>query len=157
LDANGAGPTSPGAWLAVAALIQTLVESDRAQDARTLSEMRGMVGPTPESAYCLSARVAQGRLAVVAGDLTEGVHRLMAVRRISIERAWHHPGVAAEYLTPLASALVRINRPDLGAAILREELARARAFGAVRPLSTALRGHGVLTGGKAGLRAIDEA
>ena len=148
---------SPGVWLSAAALVKAWHELDRVADAQLVLERYGLAGSIPDAAFCLPLRVARARLAIASGDVVEGMDELISSRVLSIDRAWHHPGIASDYLVPLSYALARVEESTAGALVLSEELARARAFGAPRPLAAALRATGRSGGGDADLVALEEA
>ncbi|MGW6459243.1 helix-turn-helix transcriptional regulator [Streptomyces sp. NPDC055078] len=143
--------------LAAAVLVSSLIEADRPQQAEDLLTRLGLAGPLPESGYFLPLWIARGRLSIALGRLEEGAQDLLACRDLARDRGWDHPTLVASYLPAAAHALSCTGRVDLVRECVRDQLGRARLFGAPRPLAVALRTHGLLIGGRAGLERIEEA
>jgi DNA-binding CsgD family transcriptional regulator/tetratricopeptide (TPR) repeat protein len=141
---------------AVAFLSDALVERGALAEAAQLWPAAGLAGELPPVLplnYVLFSRgalaLALGQAESAAGDLLESGRR---------QQMW---GVFNPAFWPWASqaglALHQLGRVDEARKLIADELAVARRFGAPRAIGIALRAHGLVTAGPAGLSLLREA
>lgn len=144
---------------AVSALALVLIERDRAEEAAALLRDDAVVAtsaPFRDSYQVTMAlhargvtRLALGDVAGAAGDLIACGERLAAIDE-------HNPAPLA-WRSPAARALLATGDAAAARRLAGEELAAARAFGAPRAMSIALRTLAAVEPGEAALAALREA
>ncbi|MER8000612.1 AAA family ATPase [Streptomyces sp. NPDC095613] len=102
------------------------------------------------------ALAGRGRLRVVEGDTSGGLADLLEAGRRLTGIGCLNPAMSA-WRSAAALALAGLGRADEARPLAEEEVRLARAWGAPRALSVALRRRGVLRGGDQGLKDIGEA
>jgi DNA-binding NarL/FixJ family response regulator len=157
-DARNAIAVSERGWhpLAVAFLVDALVERGELREAEGALEGIGMLGDVPDLLVFQpllysrgDLRIAQGRTEAGVADLLEaGQRSLQADERTPAFRGWR---------SAAALALADLGRRDQAAELIADELALARRFGAPRALGGALRAAGLLRDGAEALALLDEA
>jgi DNA-binding CsgD family transcriptional regulator len=156
-DARKAFDVKAHGWhpLAVAFLVDTLVERGRLDEAETTLSTIGMLGgqaddtsAIPENMLFNPLLYARAGLRLARGDDDRGVSDLREAGDRAI-RAGITTAALRDWRSTLALALTRHGESEEAWRLATEELALARAFGAPRPLAIALRAVGLLDRGKA--------
>ena len=98
---------------------------------------------------------SRGRLRFVQGRFPEAVADFLATGERLTARGTHHAGILA-WRSSAALALLRLDEVAEARRLAEEELDLARALGVPRALGMALRGAGLVRGGAAGLRLLEE-
>lgn len=99
---------------------------------------------------------ARGRLAHVTGDPGRGLGHLLACGRRQLAIPAPNPALLA-WRSEAAIAALKLGQLDQARTLADEELRLARAFGAPGALGRALRAAGLVRGGAAGIRLLEEA
>jgi DNA-binding CsgD family transcriptional regulator len=97
---------------------------------------------------------SRGNLRIALGDLREGLQDLLRCRELHARYGTSRP---AEWRASAARALAELGEQQQAQELAHHELELARAFGAPRALTRALRTAGSLTEGDAGLALLEEA
>jgi DNA-binding CsgD family transcriptional regulator len=113
----------------------------------------GEPGRTQSSATLLLAR---GRIHVARRHLEAGLADMLEAARVALGTGAVAPGYL-QWRSEAAQVHAALGDRDAAVALVREELALARAFGAQRTLGVALRGAGVVIGGPEGEQLLHEA
>lgn len=147
------GATARFAGHAAAFLADSLMEQGKLDDAAAaLSGIESL----PESARALYARDSSSRLRILRGDLAGGVSDRLEARRRFDSVDMRNPALIA-WRSPASLALLQLGEQDEAQRLATEELELARAWGAPRALSAALRVAGLVEGGKQGITYLEEA
>jgi len=144
----GADPMSYA--VAIAWLVEALVERGRAGDARAALDGSGLTGELPELGTIDFLLMARAALTRVEGDLDAAVAELEEVGRRATRAGYLNPAAMA-WRSRLATLLAETGERERARRLSEKELERARAFGAPRAIGLALRTHGSIAGGAAGL------
>ncbi|MFF0198738.1 DUF2791 family P-loop domain-containing protein (plasmid) [Streptomyces anulatus] len=143
--------------LAAAVLVHCLVDTCRPDEAEAFLGKTGLSGELPEAAMFLPLRAARGRLRIRLDRFDDGLADIRSYRELAARHGWWHPSAVCDYLSDGVRAVVRSDGSEQAIDLVTDELARARAFGAARPLAVTLRTYGELQGGAGGLALIEQA
>jgi DNA-binding CsgD family transcriptional regulator len=143
--------------LAAAVLVHCLIDTDRPAEAEELLDRTGLESQVPASALFIPLRIARARLHIRLERFEAGLGELVACRELASRRGWLYPTAICEVLPDGVRAVAQVEGPRAARRFALEELGRARAFGAPRPLAVALRTYGELGGGAEGLALMEEA
>jgi DNA-binding CsgD family transcriptional regulator/tetratricopeptide (TPR) repeat protein len=149
-EAWGSPWTYPVAFLANALMEQGKVDAAAAALARA-----GSV-PRSESGALVFMRESHARLSILRGDIAGGREELFEVGRLFEAVGGRNPALFP-WRSQAALASLRLGDRDEARRLATEELALARAWGAPRALSAALRTMGLVEGGEQGLALLAEA
>lgn len=136
------------AWaepVAVAALLESLSEQGRADEAEKLLAERELSDWQRGSARASTYLQGRGRLRLEQGRFEDALRDYQAAGEILQDYAIDHPSFSL-WRTYAAEALLALGRPDEAAELVRVDLERARTFGARHPVGTALRVSGLIAG-----------
>lgn len=150
------GPSARFSGHAAAFLADALIEKGRLDEAATVLARAGMDETPPSSTRLLYFRDTTARLRVLRGDLTGGVAELLDEGKYHESVGHRNPAFMA-WRSPAALALLQLGEQHEARRLAREELELARAWGADRALSAALRAAGLIEGGEHGLAFLEEA
>jgi DNA-binding CsgD family transcriptional regulator len=159
-DARAAVETASGRWnvafLALAFLLDVLIERGDLDEAWTLLEHHGPGEQIPDNLMLNFLLHARGRVKLARGDAEGAVADLQEVNERL--RAWGGGNPAMyPHRSSLAEALFALGRRDEALEAVREELEVARRWGAPRAVALALRVMGLIEGGEEGLTHLREA
>jgi DNA-binding CsgD family transcriptional regulator len=141
--------------IALAALLEVLVERDELDTAAGLLSTVGLHGEVPDTMAFDPVLLIRGRLKAARRDEQDGVADLLECRCRVGSRP---PAVAFLPVLPhLTMALVRQGRRDEARAVVEEDLHTARTFGAARPLGSALRAAAMVADGQKTVDLLEEA
>ncbi|GAA1903160.1 AAA family ATPase [Streptomyces sodiiphilus] len=143
--------------LAAATLVHCLIETERLEEASDFLKTAGLAACLPEAAHFVPLRMARARLRIHQDQPEAGLLELRECRERAGREGWDFPPAACAYLPDAARAVALTSGAKAARAVAREEMPRARGFGAARPLAVALRTYGERTGGEEGLRHLREA
>ncbi len=149
-EAWGSPWTYPIAFLADALMEQGRLDDAAAALARARSQ------PRPESGSLVFLLDSRARLSILRGDVAGGLDQLRGVGRLYEAVGGQNPAMVA-WRSQAALASLRLGDRDEARRLAAEELALARAWGAPRALSAALRTVGLVEGGRTGLVLLEEA
>ncbi|MFJ9692475.1 LuxR C-terminal-related transcriptional regulator [Kitasatospora sp. NPDC101183] len=141
--------------IAAAALVESLIELGELERATAELASRELLDAEVDTPVHLPLLRARGRLRLALGQTDAGVADLLRGRRLDAEL-----GPAAGSVgrwTPLVTALHSSGRVRDAQELGEEELARARAFGAARPLAVVLRTLAATAAPDRALRLLEEA
>ncbi|NGO72737.1 helix-turn-helix domain-containing protein, partial [Streptomyces boncukensis] len=141
--------------VAVAVLVQVLIERDEAAQAEALIAEAGLGDAVPDLVTHLPVLAARGRLRLLRGRPAEGLRDLDECHRRLTAWGWRCPALPA-FRSHAALALARAGRRAEAEETARSELDLARRFGAPRTLGVALRTLGLVRGGAEGLALLRE-
>ena len=143
--------------IALGWLIETLVERDRAAEARAALEQSGLTGELPELGTSDFLMMARGALAAAEGDTETALAELEDVGRRVARGRYPNPAAMA-WRSRLATLLADAGEPDRARALAEEEVELAGAFGSERATGVALLARGAIAGaaGADDLRAAVE-
>lgn len=153
---DAADPGWPVTWIALAALIDVLVERDRLTEAAAQLRDRGGDGEIAHTFMADFLLHARGRLRIAQRRFTEGVEDLREFARRG--QAW--PGRSPAlfpYRAQLAAALLVQGEPGAALRMATEDVEAARRWDTRGAVGSALRGLGLVTGGAAGLALLQDA
>ncbi len=157
-DSRDAFDVKAHGWhpLAVAFLVDTLVERAQLDDAQRTLQIIGMVGGDAEDASAIPQNMlfnpllyARAGLRLAEGSNELGVADLREAGRRATD-AGIQTAALREWRSTLALALARAGEPEEAWRLATEELALARSFDSPRPLGIALRALGLLDRGSTG-------
>jgi DNA-binding CsgD family transcriptional regulator len=141
---------SVGAWL------ESLILSDRLQEAEQLLVERNLIGPVADTVPGRIFRASRGRLRIAQGRTEEGLAELVELSRTEQEK-----GASNLYLTPyrpwVALAQMQMGALDHAVETITGEIATARNWGSARILSLTLTMAGRVLDGDAALELFREA
>lgn len=129
--------------LAVAFLLDVLIERDELRAAEDLLEQYGLSGELPESVLHTFVLERRGRLRLAEGKADQALTDLMACRRRALKWGAGSPAFLA-WRSSAAQALAQTGRTRDALALASEECERAEEFGAARALGIALRTQSLL-------------
>ncbi|MEU1819033.1 AAA family ATPase [Streptomyces roseifaciens] len=141
--------------VAAAALVEALIEQGDLEPAGAALSARELLDAEGDTFAHLFLLRARGRLQLELGHPGEGLADLVKGRRLDAEL-----GLAAEAVgawAPVITALHGSGRAEDARELGEEELARAHAFGAARPLALVLRTLAPAVPADRGLRLLEEA
>jgi DNA-binding CsgD family transcriptional regulator len=148
------GVAAGSAWL-----VEALTQSGELAAAESVLEEGSFAGPAaelPVENMICAVLFARGRLRLAQDRPRDAADELLECGRRFTELDEVNPGMYA-WRSSAALALSRMGERADAARLAHEELRRARVFGAPRALGVALRGTGLVEGGKAGMRLLEEA
>jgi DNA-binding CsgD family transcriptional regulator len=102
-------------------------------------------------------RMARGRLALMQDRPADALADLEEAGRIATAALITNPAIIVSWASWAALAAARLGDRDRALALVEDELAVARRFGAPRPIGVALRVAGLVEGGEAGIARMEEA
>ncbi|MCD9899105.1 DUF2791 family P-loop domain-containing protein [Streptomyces sp. MT29] len=143
--------------LAAAVLVHCLIDTCRPEEAEAFLGKTGLSRELPEAAMFLPLRAARGRLRIRLERFDDGLADIHRCRELVARHGWWHPSAVCDYLSDGVRAMVRSDGSERAIDLVMDELDRARAFGAARPLAVALRTYGELKGGARGIALIEQA
>jgi DNA-binding CsgD family transcriptional regulator len=148
--------TDPVQALALAPLLNVLVELDRADEAVALLEARGCARALPDSWPHTLVLAARGRVRGARGDFAGALADLMESGRRMAVWGTDNPAISR---WRSEAAFMRGQLGDTAGAVqlVDEELCVARRWGTPRAIGMALRAKGLLLRGEAGLASLAEA
>ena len=141
--------------LAVAFLIDSLLERDELDRAWHELEMHGFTGPLPAVWPFPWVQAARGRLRCERRDVAHGLDDFLEYGKLAVQYGLRNPSVEP-WRSDAALACLRLGRRDQALELATEELALARAWGSPRPIGVALRTLGMLEGGDRGVAVLRE-
>ena len=116
--------------------------------------------PHPEryrgTAFELFDEAARGHLAAVRGDAEPALQHFLAGGKAGLTHHLSNPAIVP-WRSSAALAARALGQPERARALAAEELELARAFGAPRPIGTALRASGLVEGGEQGVKLLQAA
>lgn len=154
LDAAGAHGVQTGP-IAVAALVDALVERGQLDAAQAALDKAGPVRELPDEVLSHQLVASRGRLRIAQGDVRAGLDDLLACGRVW--DAFDPPGVSVRWRSRAALAHAALGELEQARALAQEAVRRTRRFGAPRALGSALRTAGLIDGTEAGLALLREA
>lgn len=137
-------------WLCIIQLERA--DAEAAREALVLADETAWKGTAPYALW----RAALGRLAAAEGDFAKAFEEQIAAGDICQGVLLQNPALLP-WRSDAAVAASQLGRRDDALALAKEEVKLARAFGAPRSLGIALRGLGIVTGGRRGLTLLREA
>ncbi|MFM9586976.1 AAA family ATPase [Streptomyces caniscabiei] len=141
--------------LHMARLVEASVDSGDHDDAVDLLETHNLMGMLPFAHSGTALLSARGRLALAVGKPFEAVRDLRLVgERLTVYR---EDTTLPSWRPTLATALFETGNADDARRYAREELASAQRWGAPGRLGVARVTLGAVTGGSAGITALEEA
>ncbi|GGZ21288.1 helix-turn-helix transcriptional regulator [Streptomyces poonensis] len=143
--------------LAAAVFVHCLIERGRPDEAEKLLNRTGLANRLPESALFAPLRIARARLWIRLERCDTGLDEMLACRELEAGPGWPYPTAICEILPDGVRALHQVEGERAARRFALDELERARAYGAGRPLAVALRTCGELEGGAGGLALMEEA
>ena len=158
LVVSGLPAADPMAYaVALAWLLETLVERGRTEEAREALERSGLTGELPELGTIDFLLMARARLIAAEGDLEAARDALEAVSR-RVTRARYLNPAAMDWRSRYAELLAATGELGRARELVEEEVTLARAFGAERAIGIALRARGAIarSQGLEDLRAATE-
>ena len=157
VDIDSLRPLPLLAPFAAATLAGTLIERDELDEADAALRARTPEpGSEPPTVSWLRLLGIRGRLRLAQGRFEEALESSLSCGdRLA---RFRQPGPATyPWRSEAALALHALGRSDEAANLAREELERARVFGAPRAIGIALRSFGLVVGGKPGLEKLADA
>jgi DNA-binding NarL/FixJ family response regulator len=142
--------------VAFGVMLLILIERDELDLAARRLAHTGLDREIPDAALFDLVLLARGRLRIARREVAEGLADILEYQR----RCARWGSTSPRFPSPLphaAVALIRLDRVEEARELAEVELRLARAFGAARPLATALRAAGLVTGGVPGLNMLAEA
>ncbi|MFI8092788.1 AAA family ATPase [Streptomyces sp. NPDC086080] len=141
--------------IAAAALVESLIELGELERATTELSVRELLHAESDTSVHLPLLRARGRLRLALGQTDAGVADLLRGRALDAELG---PAAGSVGMwTPIVTALHRSGRVREAQELGEEELARAHAFGAARPLAVVLRTLASTAAPDRALRLLEEA
>ncbi|GAA4674483.1 helix-turn-helix transcriptional regulator [Streptomyces youssoufiensis] len=150
-----AGVPPMGMPFAAGALIDALVAQGQTRIAMRVIDRCGLGADISRQPPYLPLVMARGRLRIAQGETEAGVGDLL--RAADALRDWGTDCPALSPAAEAAAALARIGRTEEARRLAADCLAAARRFGTPRTVAGALVASGLATGGRAGLRQLEEA
>ncbi|MFJ2578075.1 ATP-binding protein [Kitasatospora aureofaciens] len=149
------GPGIPLQWFAVGVLADTLLARGRADEAWELAQTYAFGPPYPTVMVLPDAPTLYGRLLLAKGDHAGAAEALAAAGAALDARGWRNP-VWASWIGHLALA-VAPSDPDRARELGAEAVRRAREFGPVTAVGSALRLCAAVHDGPPALAMLEEA
>jgi DNA-binding CsgD family transcriptional regulator/RecA/RadA recombinase len=135
---------------------EALMEQGKLEEAAKVLPAPGVAESLPKDGPVYALRHTLARLRILRGDVESGLEALLA-----LGREWEAVGARNPAFLPWRSeaalALLQLGRRAEARPLAEEELELARTWGAPRALGAALRVAGLVEGGTAGLRLLEEA
>lgn len=141
--------------LAEAVRVEALIEQDRAAEVPS-SGSAGAVGDLSSSLYSALHDYARGRLHYVQRRYAEGAEQLLSAGQLLQRLGATSPSIAP-WRSEAALAYAASGEATRAHELANEELRLAQAFGRPRAVGVALRAKGLICGGRAGMRLLEEA
>jgi DNA-binding NarL/FixJ family response regulator len=142
--------------VALAWLVEALVERGRVADARAALERSGLTGELPELGTIDFLLLARAALARAEGNLDLALAETEDAGRRATRARYLNPAAMA-WRSRSAGLLATEGRTDLASERVEDSLSRARHFGAPRAIAIALRARGAIAGGARGIDDLHEA
>ncbi len=136
--------------VALAWLIETLIERNRTEEARAALDRSGLTGELPELGTIDHLLLARGSLARAEGDADLALREVEEVGRRATRARYLNPAAMA-WRSRCAGLLAARGERSRAMELVEDGLARARAFGAPRGIGIAMRTRGEIVGGSSGL------
>jgi DNA-binding CsgD family transcriptional regulator len=153
LDASGRIWAAP---IAVALLVQSLIERGELAEARAELAGRDLLGDLPPTWPANRLRYARGCLSAASGDHQAAVTDLLAAGDLAQRWGIRNPAMM-NWRSAAGLSLAALGRDAEARALCAAELQLARAWGTSRGIGIALRAAGLVTGGPYGLELLTEA
>ena len=153
LDASGRIWAAP---IAVALLVQSLIERGELAEARTELAGRELLGDLPPTWPANRLRYARGCLSAASGDHRGAVTDLLAAGELAQRWGIRNPAMM-NWRSAAGISLAALGRDAEARALCTAELELAREWGTSRGIGIALRAAGLVTGGPRGLELLAEA
>lgn len=134
----------------------SLVELDRLDQARDVLDEADLGPHRIDPVGRATHHVGRGRIAVARGDLATAHDELLLAANLAADLPFLHSPAALEWRSETALVCHATGDDARARELVEEELDLARRFGAPRALGVALRGHGLVVGGAAGLEELRE-
>jgi DNA-binding CsgD family transcriptional regulator len=150
----GADPMSYA--VALAWLIEALVERGRIEEARLALERSGLTGELPELGTIDFLLLARASLAEAGGDIAAALEEVEEVGRRA-DRARYLNPAAIDWRSRCAGLLAAEGDRERALELAEDAIERARGFGAPRAVGVALRTRGSILGGADGTADLREA
>lgn len=150
----GADPMSYA--VALAWLIEALVERGRVEEARVALERSGLTGELPELGTIDFLLLARASLAEAEGDIPAALEEVEDVGRRATRARYLNPAAIA-WRSRCAGLLAAEGDPERALELAEDAVERAGAFGAPRAIGVAVRTRGSILGGAAGIADLREA
>ncbi|MFF3660886.1 helix-turn-helix transcriptional regulator [Streptomyces olivochromogenes] len=148
---------SQDAPLAAAVLVDALVDRGDPAGAQRILTEQGIDGDQPLSMLIAHfVHTARGRLRLLQNRPRDALADLLPCGAGLVAAGCVNPGFAA-WRCPAALAHLALGETSAARKLVDEELALARAFGAPRAISAALRTAARIEGGQAGIKLLREA
>jgi ATP/maltotriose-dependent transcriptional regulator MalT len=142
--------------MAAALLCEIELERGQLDAAQAALARLNLAEEVPDSALFQFALYSRGLLRVARGDLDAARADLLLCGQRELALGGITPAAMA-WRSHAAVVAARLGDREQAASLAAEEVALARALGTPRALGIALCGLGVVTGGQAGIDALDEA
>jgi DNA-binding CsgD family transcriptional regulator len=141
---------------ALRGLLEALVEQDEV--ATAVLEVRGaaLTGTFPDATPAAGLLYARGRVRIASGGVRLGLDDLLLAGEMLARLEIHDPHVVPWRLTA-AEALIALGERDRAAELARDHLDLARRLDLPAATGPALRVQGLILGGAAGRRMLEEA
>ncbi len=153
LDASGRIWAAP---IAVALLVQSLIERGELAEARAELAGRELLGDLPPTWPANRLRYARGCLSAASGDHRAAVTDLLAAGELAQRWGIRNPAMM-NWRSAAGISLAALGRDAEARALCAAELELATEWGTSRGIGIALRAAGLVTGGPRGLELLTEA
>jgi DNA-binding CsgD family transcriptional regulator len=137
-------------------LVLAHVERAELDEARALLERAGFPAELPPNAHLNYLRLGRGRLWIERGEVERGVDELLALGQMTRQVPFDNPALFA-WRRFAVDGLLRLGRGEEARKLADEELEIARRWGARHEIGASLRARGLVEGGAAGQRLLEEA
>ena len=157
LVVSGLPAADPMAYaVALAWLIESMIERGRVEDARAALDRSGLTGDLPELGTIDFLLLARASLARAEGDLRGALGEVEEVGRRATRARYLNPAAMA-WRSRCAGLLAESGERERALEMVEDGVTRARAFGSPRALGIALRTRGTLADPGAGIEDLREA
>jgi DNA-binding CsgD family transcriptional regulator len=140
----------------LAFLVDALLDRGEVEEATRVMSETGVPERPPANLHLVFFRLVRGRLRVESGAPEPGVEELLAHGQLVRMVPFDNPALVP-WRRYAAEGLRMLDRDDEARALVEEELALARRWGAPQAVGAALRALGLLTGGQEGEQHLREA
>jgi DNA-binding CsgD family transcriptional regulator len=145
---------SAALWVLASALIER-GEVDRAAETLELpADVEQRLSSHSTHAPVLKAR---GSLALTRGDAAQALAHFRRAGELSLNVLGNRNPALLAWQSPAGLALARLGERDEAIALVEEEIALARTFGAPRAIGAALRARGLVEGGAGSVAYLEQA
>jgi DNA-binding CsgD family transcriptional regulator len=146
-----------GLPMALAFLVDALIERGEFDVAEREVTESGFGDQLEHSPHLTVSRLllSRGKLRLLAGRAEEALNDLLTCGRRCEAWGARNPAIFA-WRSNAALALAKLDKQGEARETAAEEVALARAFGAPRALGIALRAYGLVSGGREGIRLLEE-